>query len=71
MVELAKQRKKCKTQKEALHNEITDLKRQTDVAIHEAQEQLNKIERLQQQRKTSGSFFVTVVPHMPAQGLTS
>ena len=69
LIELQAKKNKAKTQRQLLLSEIKELKRLTDKSINESQEALTRIEMLQQQRKTSNSFFVTVVPHLPMSGM--
>jgi acetyl-CoA carboxylase alpha subunit len=55
--ELAKKRRKHKTQRCMLNNEIKELKDKTDTTINESQNTLCNIEKLQCSRKSAGEFF--------------
>ena len=57
---------KANTQKESLNNEIKDLKMLTDHTLEEAVDNLNYIEKLQKNRKTSDEFFTSMMPSVYA-----
>ena len=58
--ELAQKKKKFRTQRAMLNNEIKDLKSKTDETINESQMTLTNIERLQCNRKSAVEFYQSV-----------
>ena len=61
---MLEQQKRAASQKQTLKQEIKNLKKQTDKTIKDATIRISEIEDLQQSRKTSANFFMTVVPQL-------
>ena len=66
IIELKMKKAKANTQKESLNNEIKELKVLTDNTLVEASESLQRIEQLQQNRKTSAEYFTSMMPAIQA-----